>query len=120
MHLSGTKSMVVGLGETGLAVVRFLRSRRATILVNDQRDAYELGDAAAEAEALGAELILGGHPADAFENVDLVIVSPGFRGYRYSTASKSPGFRSLARSSSPPATSKRRLSRSPAPMGRAP
>lgn len=77
MKLSGKNTMVVGLGETGLAVVRFLRTRGANVRVNDQRDAQALGQAAQEAETLGAELVLGGHPEGAFEDLDLIVVSPG-------------------------------------------
>ncbi|MCZ6806667.1 MAG: UDP-N-acetylmuramoyl-L-alanine--D-glutamate ligase, partial [Deltaproteobacteria bacterium] len=77
MELSGKNTMVVGLGETGLAVVRFLRTRGANVRVNDQRDAQALGQAAQEAETLGAELVLGGHPESAFEGLDLIVVSPG-------------------------------------------
>ncbi len=77
MELSQKNTMVVGLGESGLAVVRFLTARGALVRVNDQRDLAELGAAAAEAEALGAELVLGGHPESAFENLDLIVVSPG-------------------------------------------
>jgi len=77
VELSRKKTMVVGLGESGLAVVRFLRERGARVLVNDQRDREALGAAATEAEALGAELVLGGHPDSAFEDLDLVVVSPG-------------------------------------------
>ncbi|NNE19767.1 MAG: UDP-N-acetylmuramoyl-L-alanine--D-glutamate ligase [Myxococcales bacterium] len=69
--------MVVGLGESGLAVVRFLRARGARVRVNDQRDASALGAAAIEAGALGAELVLDGHPEWAFEHLDLIVVSPG-------------------------------------------
>ena len=77
MELSGKNTMVVGLGESGLAVVRFLAERGARVRVNDQRDRKGLGAAAAEAEGLGAELVLGGHPASAFEELDLIVVSPG-------------------------------------------
>ena len=77
MELSRKKTMVVGLGESGLAVVRFLRERGARVRVNDQRDREALGAAATEAEALGAELVLAGHPDSAFEDLDLVVVSPG-------------------------------------------
>jgi len=77
VDLSGKNTMVVGLGETGLAVVRFLRSRGANVRVNDQRDAEALGEAAREAAALGAELVLGDHPDRAFENLALIVVSPG-------------------------------------------
>ncbi|MEM9727692.1 MAG: UDP-N-acetylmuramoyl-L-alanine--D-glutamate ligase [Myxococcota bacterium] len=77
MELSGKRCVVVGLGETGLSVVRFLRTRGAHIQVNDQRDREALADAAVQAEALGAELFLGGHPEKAFEGADVVVVSPG-------------------------------------------
>ncbi len=77
MELSHKNTMVVGLGESGLSVVRFLRMRGAKVRVNDQRDASALGAAAIEAEALGAELVLGGHPESAFEDLDLIVVSPG-------------------------------------------
>ena len=77
MELSQKNTMVVGLGESGLAVVRFLIERGARVRVNDQRDIEALGEAAIEAEALGAELVLGGHPDSAFEGLDLIVVSPG-------------------------------------------
>jgi len=77
VELSGKNTMVVGLGESGLAVVRFLAERGARVVVNDQRDREALGAAATEAETLGAQLVLGGHPDSAFENLDLIVVSPG-------------------------------------------
>ncbi len=77
MELSRKNTMVVGLGESGLAVVRFLTERGARVRVNDQRDREALDAAATEAEALGAELVLGGHPESAFAGLDLVVVSPG-------------------------------------------
>jgi UDP-N-acetylmuramoylalanine--D-glutamate ligase len=77
VELSRKNTMVVGLGESGLAVVRFLIERGARVRVNDHRDAEALGAAATEAEALGAELVLGGHPDSAFERLDLIVVSPG-------------------------------------------
>ncbi|MEM7434593.1 MAG: UDP-N-acetylmuramoyl-L-alanine--D-glutamate ligase [Myxococcota bacterium] len=69
--------MVIGLGQTGLAVIRFLCSRGAVVRANDRRDADALGATVAEVEALGAELFLGGHPDAAFEAAGLVVVSPG-------------------------------------------
>jgi len=77
VELARKNTMVVGLGESGLAVVRFLAERGARVVVNDQRDREALGTAATEAEALGAELVLGGHPDSAFEDLDLIVVSPG-------------------------------------------
>ena len=77
MELARKNTMVLGLGESWLAVVRFLAEHRARVVVNDQRDREALGTAATEAEALGAELVLGGHPDSAFEGLDLIVVSPG-------------------------------------------
>lgn len=77
VELSRKTVMVVGLGQSGLAVVRFVAGRGANVRVNDRRDAKALGASAAEAESLGAELILGGHPDRAFEGLDLIVVSPG-------------------------------------------
>ena len=77
MELSGKNAMVVGLGESGLAVVRFLAARGAHVRVNDRRDAETLGAAATEVAALDADLVLGGHPDSAFEGLDLIVVSPG-------------------------------------------
>ena len=77
MDLCGKNTMVVGLGESGLAVVRFVAGRGARVVVNDQRDREALGAAATEAEELGARLVLGGHPDSAFEDLELIVVSPG-------------------------------------------
>ena len=77
MELSRKDVMVVGLGQSGLAVVRFLAARGARVQVNDQRDAQALGASASDAAALGAKLVLGGHPDRAFEDLDLIVVSPG-------------------------------------------
>ena len=64
MELFGKHAMVVGLGQSGLAVARFLAARGANLRVNDRCDAEALGPAAAEAQSLGADLILGGHHQD--------------------------------------------------------
>jgi UDP-N-acetylmuramoylalanine--D-glutamate ligase len=77
MRLAGKNTLVVGLGESGLAVVRFLRAKGARVRVNDRRDAKSLGVAVEQAAALGAELVVGGHPDSAFEGLDLIVVSPG-------------------------------------------
>ena len=77
MDLARKNTMVIGLGESGLAAVRFMRARGAKVRVNDQRDAESLGAAAIEAAELGAEMVLGGHPDEAFQGLDLIVVSPG-------------------------------------------
>jgi UDP-N-acetylmuramoylalanine--D-glutamate ligase len=77
MELFDKNTMVVGLGKSGLAAVRFLVSKGARVRVNDKRDADALGTAGEEASQLGAELVLGSHPPEAFEDRELIVVSPG-------------------------------------------
>ena len=75
--LQGKRILVVGLGRSGLAAVRLLRSRGAHVVANDARTVEELGDAALEMHALGAELALGGHDPALFRKVDQIVLSPG-------------------------------------------
>jgi UDP-N-acetylmuramoylalanine--D-glutamate ligase len=77
VELSRKNAMVIGLGESGMAAVRFLAERGARVMANDRRGREELGAVATEAESLGVELVLGGHPDSAFEGLDLIVVSPG-------------------------------------------
>lgn len=77
--LAGTRVLVVGLGRSGLAACRLAASRGARVLAADVRPEQELGPAAAEARALGAELRCGGHPPDLAAEADLVVLSPGVR-----------------------------------------
>ena len=77
MDLNGQKVTVVGLGETGKALVPFLANRGARVTVSDSRSETEL---AAEVEAVARfapELDLGGHSEDVFLKSDLIVISPG-------------------------------------------
>ena len=69
--------LVVGLARSGLAVAEFLASKGAWVTVTDSSPAAELGSAVDAAKAMGCSLELGGHPVDAFESADLIVVSPG-------------------------------------------
>ena len=75
--LERARVVVVGLGRTGQAAVRFLSSRGAQVTVSERRPRAVLEPAAAEAEALGATLEDSGHRAETFIGADLVVVSPG-------------------------------------------
>jgi len=77
VRLSGALVAVVGLGRSGLAVVRLLVDQGAQVVVNDVRSADELGEIAREAEVLGATLDLGGHDVTRLARCALVVVSPG-------------------------------------------
>jgi UDP-N-acetylmuramoylalanine--D-glutamate ligase len=76
MKLSGKNALVLGLGETGLSMARFLARRGAHVRVADSREAppglAQLGKAVPE-----AELALGAFRDESFAGVDLIAISPG-------------------------------------------
>jgi UDP-N-acetylmuramoylalanine--D-glutamate ligase len=74
IDLDNKRVLVVGLGKSGLAAVRLLRSRGARVIGNDLRDD---GALRSELAALGAEAALGGHDEALFTSVDRIVVSPG-------------------------------------------
>jgi UDP-N-acetylmuramoylalanine--D-glutamate ligase len=74
IDLERKRVLVVGLGKSGLAAVRLLRSKGAHVIGNDQRDEAVLR---AELEKLGAEAALGGHDPALFTSVDRIVLSPG-------------------------------------------
>jgi UDP-N-acetylmuramoylalanine--D-glutamate ligase len=77
MELKGKKTLVVGLGKSGLAAALFLRHRGAQVTVSDMRSAEAL---AKDIPALLDEGIMvetGGHGLLTFRRQDLIVVSPG-------------------------------------------
>jgi UDP-N-acetylmuramoylalanine--D-glutamate ligase len=76
MELYQKNVLVVGLGKSGMAAARFLRSRGARVTASDASGSGS-ADAVAELEQMGCLLELGGHRMETFENQDLIIVSPG-------------------------------------------
>jgi len=74
---AGKRVLVVGLGRTGVAVSLFAAGYGATVTATDEKSESELGETAAKLREAGVKLELGGHPADAFLDQDLIVVSPG-------------------------------------------
>jgi UDP-N-acetylmuramoylalanine--D-glutamate ligase len=73
---AGGKAVVVGLGKSGLAAVRYLRQQGLLVAVSEHRQQIT----AAEQTVLdqcGAALETGGHTEAFFAAADLVVVSPG-------------------------------------------
>jgi UDP-N-acetylmuramoylalanine--D-glutamate ligase len=70
------RTLIVGLGETGLSVARFLASRGVPIAVTDSRVQPPALDRLRE-EMPDAALFLGGFDRAAFEAAQQLIVSPG-------------------------------------------
>jgi UDP-N-acetylmuramoylalanine--D-glutamate ligase len=81
MQYDGKHVLVVGLGESGLAMALWLVRCGARVRVADTRDAPErlpeLHAAAPEAEFIGGELV-----ASLLDDIDLVAVSPGLSPLR--------------------------------------
>ena len=76
MKLSGLHVLVIGLGETGLAMAKWLTRQGALVRVADSRMQPPNQDAL-RAIAPRAELICGPFVADTFAEVDLIAISPG-------------------------------------------
>ena len=76
MDLDGKLTLVIGLGETGLAIARWLARQGARVRVADSRSAPPQVDAlrAAVPEAV---LFAGPFTAEAFAGVELIAISPG-------------------------------------------
>ncbi len=73
----GRRVAVLGMARSGRAVARLLARHGAKVRVSDLKSAAELGiDAAAWARD-GVELRLGGFAPDAFDGIDVAVVSPG-------------------------------------------
>ena len=75
----GRSVLVVGLGLSGVAASRLLRSRGAVVTGADRRPREELSQEALALEADGVRLHLGSHPPTLLSGVDLVVASPGVR-----------------------------------------
>ncbi len=76
MELRGKRVLVVGLGESGLAMAKWLHRQGALVRVADSRDNPPNVDAL-QRVAPGAELIAGPFVEAPFAAADLVALSPG-------------------------------------------
>lgn len=69
--------LIVGLGISGMAAVRFAKNRGASVTVTDIAEEKDLGAYLPEILKMGVHIELGRHHVKTFENADLIIVSPG-------------------------------------------
>ncbi|MGA9394854.1 MAG: UDP-N-acetylmuramoyl-L-alanine--D-glutamate ligase [Azonexus sp.] len=76
MELKGKRVLVVGLGESGLAMAKWLHRQGAFVRVADSRANPPNREALARV-APDSEVIAGPFAADTFAGVDLVALSPG-------------------------------------------
>ena len=72
--VSGQRVLVVGAARSGVAAATLLARRGAIVTLTDRK--LEIADAA-DLEAAGVTLELGGHVASTFERAHLIVMSPG-------------------------------------------
>ncbi len=77
MTLQGKRALVLGLGRSGLAAVRFLLARGAIVAAADARLRRQLAAAEAALAHLPVSLHFGGHPDSLLAERDLIVPSPG-------------------------------------------
>lgn len=75
--LKGKKVTVVGLGKSGISVVRLLSELGSRIFVNDIKSLREIKQSLQSLEDRVERIFPDGHPPQAFEEADMVVVSPG-------------------------------------------
>ncbi len=91
MEISGKKVLVVGLGKTGQALVRFLLDRGARVIVSEKKTEAELGLRARRWREKGVLFETGGHSLSTFLKADLIIPSPGAASLPELSAAKRNG-----------------------------
>jgi UDP-N-acetylmuramoylalanine--D-glutamate ligase len=72
--VSGLSVLVVGAARSGVAAAHLLARRGATVTLTDRKT--EIAEAA-DLQAAGVRLELGGHSMPSFETANLVVMSPG-------------------------------------------
>lgn len=73
----GRKIAVIGAARQGIALARYLAVHGARVVLTDQRPAYELQAARDSLLDVPVEWVLGGHPLDLLDGIDLLCLSGG-------------------------------------------
>jgi len=81
MHYAGKQALVLGLGESGLAIARWLAHCNARVRVSDTRAAPERLPALREAVPQ-AEFVSGEFTPALLDGVDFIVLSPGLAPHR--------------------------------------
>jgi UDP-N-acetylmuramoylalanine--D-glutamate ligase len=74
---SGIRALVVGLAREGTCLARFLAGHGAQVVTTDVKPAEALTANLAALDKLPIRYVLGGHPLELLDEVDIVFVSPG-------------------------------------------
>ncbi len=76
LAIANQRWLVLGLGDTGLSLLRWLRHRGATVRVADTRD-NPPHTARVKRDFPDVELCIGPYQADTFADIDAIAISPG-------------------------------------------
>ena len=79
------KTLIVGLGKTGLSCARYLAGQGVPLAVTDSR-VHPPGLEQLRAELTNTAVFLGGFNAAAFAAAEQIVVSPGVALAEYATA----------------------------------
>ncbi|MBI3596898.1 MAG: UDP-N-acetylmuramoyl-L-alanine--D-glutamate ligase [Nitrospirae bacterium] len=77
LEVDGRRVTVVGLGRSGQAATRLLIQRGARVTVTDRRSPAELEGPLTALKECSVRYQIGGHPETAFQDADLIVMSPG-------------------------------------------
>lgn len=77
MNLKGQRILVIGLGKTGIASVRFLMGQGAKVTATDEKPQSELKDAVRELGSLVANLEFCAYNTEVLSRVEMIVPSPG-------------------------------------------
>jgi UDP-N-acetylmuramoylalanine--D-glutamate ligase len=77
IDLSGRRVLVVGMARTGLATVRFLKTKGSIVSTTEMKPREEMEGAPQELEEMDVLMEWGGHRTETFLKPDLIVVSPG-------------------------------------------
>jgi UDP-N-acetylmuramoylalanine--D-glutamate ligase len=77
MSWKNQRVLMIGVARQGMALARYLVSRGSHVILNDHRTETQLQDALQSLAGIPVEWILGEHPLDVLDDIDLVCVSGG-------------------------------------------
>ncbi len=77
MDWSTKRVLIIGAARQGTALASYLVAHGARVVLNDRRDADELATVRQSLDDLSIEWVLGSHPLELLDQVDLVCVSGG-------------------------------------------
>jgi UDP-N-acetylmuramoylalanine--D-glutamate ligase len=77
MNIRNLKTLVIGLGKTGIATARFLVGQGARVVTTDEKDLSELQAAMDDLKSLRPDVEFARYDLDVLSGLDMIVPSPG-------------------------------------------